>query len=256
MPAPRKPPASTKSAKPPKAARPQAAPPLPVYPPEQAPTDAAEQLMEAAERLFAELGVEHAPLRQVVAEAGQRNVSALHYHFGSRPELVARMLERRLRLINAMREQYVDRLVADGEERHPRALARAIVEPLARAIRETSWGPRYAQILAQATLSPRALAEENIPDEVISALLRLRRMAVRALPGLSGRALDERLAWATESVVVALALMARDPVARLTPATLDNLIDFTAGALVAPLSTAPAPASGPVSQRGIGRRFT
>ena len=47
-----------------------------------------ERLIVAAERLFAEHGFDGVTLKQITAEAGQRNASALQYHFGSRVDLV------------------------------------------------------------------------------------------------------------------------------------------------------------------------
>ena len=47
------------------------------------PSATAERLLLAAERLFAARGVDGVSLRQVNVEAGQRNLSAAHYHFGS-----------------------------------------------------------------------------------------------------------------------------------------------------------------------------
>lgn len=51
-----------------------------------------ELLLRAGERLFAEQGIHRVPLREINALAGQRNPSALHYHFGSRDGLVEAIL--------------------------------------------------------------------------------------------------------------------------------------------------------------------
>jgi AcrR family transcriptional regulator len=49
-------------------------------------------LILAAERLFAEQGIEAVALRHVNQAANQRNMSAAHYHFGSREGLVRAVL--------------------------------------------------------------------------------------------------------------------------------------------------------------------
>lgn len=49
-------------------------------------------LILAAERLFAEHGIEGVALRQVNQAANQKNMSAAHYHFGSRDGLVLAVL--------------------------------------------------------------------------------------------------------------------------------------------------------------------
>ncbi len=51
-------------------------------------------LMRAAEQLFAQHGVDRVSLREIAIAAGQRNVSAATYHFGSKRELIEAILER------------------------------------------------------------------------------------------------------------------------------------------------------------------
>jgi AcrR family transcriptional regulator len=50
-------------------------------------------IMDAAERLFAERGIDAVSLRTINTEAGY-SVAALHYHFGTRDGLVRALLER------------------------------------------------------------------------------------------------------------------------------------------------------------------
>jgi AcrR family transcriptional regulator len=54
--------------------------------------DTRARLVTAAAHLFARRGIEGTALRDVVAFAGQRNASAVQYHFGGRWELVAAIL--------------------------------------------------------------------------------------------------------------------------------------------------------------------
>jgi AcrR family transcriptional regulator len=56
--------------------------------------DARDWLLDAAERLFAERGIDGASLRSISAAAGLTS-AALHYHFASRDELVIAVLQRR-----------------------------------------------------------------------------------------------------------------------------------------------------------------
>jgi AcrR family transcriptional regulator len=52
-----------------------------------------DKLLRAALHLFARQGLD-VPLRDINELAGQRNASALHYHFGGRPELVRAIIDR------------------------------------------------------------------------------------------------------------------------------------------------------------------
>jgi AcrR family transcriptional regulator len=62
------------------------------------------RLVVTAERLFAEHGIDGVSLRQIAAEAGSGNNSAVHYHFGSKHGLIAAIFEHRLpQLINERR---------------------------------------------------------------------------------------------------------------------------------------------------------
>src|SRR5215469_11626488 len=72
--------------------------------------ETSEELLNAAERLFAERGVENVALTEIVIAACQRNRSAVHYHFGSRDGVLTAVLNRRLQSINARREAALDAL--------------------------------------------------------------------------------------------------------------------------------------------------
>ena len=67
------------------------------------------RLVLAAERLFALHGIDGVSLRQVAAEAGSANNSAVHYHFGSKDALVAAIFEHRLPQIIRERRLLVTR---------------------------------------------------------------------------------------------------------------------------------------------------
>ncbi|GAA2443882.1 TetR family transcriptional regulator [Actinomadura vinacea] len=54
------------------------------------------QIVAAAERLFAQHGIEGVSLRQIGAEAGNGNKSAVQYHFGTKDRLLQAIFEHRL----------------------------------------------------------------------------------------------------------------------------------------------------------------
>jgi AcrR family transcriptional regulator len=56
--------------------------------------DTRDRLLDAAQELFARTGSWTTPLARVVRAAGQRNESAVQYHFGSREELIYALIER------------------------------------------------------------------------------------------------------------------------------------------------------------------
>src|SRR5262245_25019066 len=121
-------------------------------------------IVEAAERLFAERGIEAVSLRDVNLAAGQRNHSAAQYHFGDRAGLIAAVFEARMTTINEHRH----RLLAGLDQDDPlAALAGVLVAPLVDAVAATpSW---YARFLARArwdTLAGDVLAEHPAGSSV------------------------------------------------------------------------------------------
>src|SRR3546814_12227805 len=62
-----------------------------------------ERILDTAERLFAEHGIDGVSIARITAEAGQRNASALQYHFGTRTDLIREIFARRMAVVNARR---------------------------------------------------------------------------------------------------------------------------------------------------------
>lgn len=85
-------------------------------------------LIEAAERLIAEEGPS-VSLRQVVSAAGQRNSSAIRYHFGSRDELIGAVVDARQSVFEPKRLRFLVELESAGEVT-ARGLVRALLEPV------------------------------------------------------------------------------------------------------------------------------
>ena len=72
------------------------------------PTKARTRLLATAERLIGERGIE-VSLREIAAAAGQRNNSAVHYHFGGRDALIESIVDLRQQPMESQRlEMYAD----------------------------------------------------------------------------------------------------------------------------------------------------
>jgi AcrR family transcriptional regulator len=78
------------------------------------PLSTKEQIVLAAERLFAERGYEGVSLREIGAAAGSGNNSAVQYHFGSKEQLVAAIFENRLTYIDDRRALLIAQLEPHG----------------------------------------------------------------------------------------------------------------------------------------------
>lgn len=108
-----------------------------------------DELLDAAELLVAERGVEGVSLREIGAAAGQRNNSAAQYHFGSKAGLLAAVLERRMGPINSRRLELLDKLDDDDVA----GLVDAWFRPFAEAVLvDPPTG--YARFIAQVVTHP------------------------------------------------------------------------------------------------------
>jgi AcrR family transcriptional regulator len=103
------------------------------------------RLLDAAERLIGERGVDAVSLRAINAAAGS-NVAAAHYHFGSKEALVRAVLERRM---SVLAEQRIAQLEAIEHDPAPaaRAVAAVIIGPLF-SLASHADGARYVRFLA------------------------------------------------------------------------------------------------------------
>ena len=65
------------------------------------------RLLEAAERLYAEQGIEATSLRAITSEAGA-NLASVHYHFGSKEAFTEAVFSRRIVPLNRERLDLLD----------------------------------------------------------------------------------------------------------------------------------------------------
>ena len=200
------------------------------------------QLLDAAERLFAQRGIDKVSIREIVRASGQANLSAAHYHFGSREALVVALVQRRMQVINAWRHQALDAVQAAGRGHDVRAIVSATVGVLADVVCRQPWGPDYVCITASATFDPQRLLRELIDPDSISGLVRCNQMLRGLLPGLPAQVFRERMRLVNNETAYSVArwVRAHGPVTPEQRGRFDamvlNLIDFLAAGLQAPVT--------------------
>jgi AcrR family transcriptional regulator len=191
-----------------------------------------DRLISAAEELFASHGIDGVSLREINRVAGAKNASALQYHFRDRDGLLDALMAKHRRDVEARRHAMLDAYEADGRP-DLRALAGALVRPMAAKLADKDGGPEYLQILADLMNRPRAVVDPADADPS-SSIYRWRQFV--------GQILDEdvtRLHRRYVSIRFSAVEIGRR--ARSGPHTDDrlfvsDLVDLVTGVLSAPLS--------------------
>lgn len=75
--------------------------------------DTKQKILDAAERLIAEQGYAATSLRQIIAEAGV-NLASVHYHFGSKEELLDGVVMRKVGPVNERRLELLAQYEAEA----------------------------------------------------------------------------------------------------------------------------------------------
>jgi AcrR family transcriptional regulator len=123
-------------------------------------------LLDAAERLIAERGFE-VPLRDIARAAGQRNNSAVNYHFRSRQDLLDAVVARRLLPMERERERMLDEL-GEHDAGDVHALMRILVLPLLQL--ESTHYARFLQVVGPRLRNEPMDSAETAWPRVLDAL--------------------------------------------------------------------------------------
>lgn len=174
-------------------------------------TETKTALLDEAERLFAERGVWAVTNREITEAAGQKNVSALNYHFGSRSALLGAVLVRRGSELDAHRAELLAELPDDAPTRdlvgvlvsvYAGALGTSggldyvrVVDQLRAGLADWRTGPAAADVHLQRTLSileerPDAKPEVRSQRLIAMMMLMVGMTAARAQSIADGLGLD------------------------------------------------------------------
>jgi len=92
--------------------------------------DTKSQIKAAAQLLFARHGVDAVTIQQIVAAAGQRNNAALHYHFGTKEELIRQLVVDGAAVLDARRQGMLREIEARGGPADIREVLLVLVMPV------------------------------------------------------------------------------------------------------------------------------
>jgi AcrR family transcriptional regulator len=202
---------------------------------------AQQQLIAAAERLFAESGIDAVSLRQINVAAKQKNSSAAHYHFGSKEALILAIYGARMESVNIRRESALAGLEAGNQQQDIRALVETIVQPIVDEIDADDSGSAYIGFMAQAIGHPQLDLAALWQQEHSDGLVRVLKLLQAALPHLQEPLFGQRFGLAFEQIIHSLAdrekLRGSDTGFKVhSDLFLSNLIDSIAGSMTAAIS--------------------
>ena len=199
-----------------------------------------EALLLAGERLIAELGIDGVSLRQINTEAGQRNSSAAHYHFGSKEALVRAIFEYRMENVNRKRQaKLTDMLACCPGNPQPRQLIATLVDPVVDEIETSDGGSHYIRFLSQAISHPQTDTNQYMQTLQADAASTIFKLLRRSLPDIPETILGQRFGLMWEMIIHSLADRERDSELKARSQHIDkklfihNLIDTATGALTA-----------------------
>jgi len=205
-------------------------------------SDTRAALILAAERLIAENGIDGVSLRQINTEAGQRNSSAAHYHFGSKDALIRSIYDYRLGSVNRRRQDLLDTVRAAGREHDVRSIVATIIKPIVDEIEDSEGGSFYIRFLSQAIGHPQATTRDYFDSMLTDAAMTAYELIRTALPEVREPVLGQRFGLMWEMIIHSLADRERfrrpgasnDSIE--SERFVNNLIDVVAGGLGAPVS--------------------
>lgn len=119
-----------------------------------------QSLISSAEKLIAEKGLANVSTRDVLAASGQRNQSALQYHFGGKDGLIQAVVSARSETLDARRLELLSEV---GDSGSIKSLVAVLVRPLAELASDADGaGRQHLIFLGQAITRPGFETEQAI----------------------------------------------------------------------------------------------
>ncbi|MEC7764298.1 MAG: TetR/AcrR family transcriptional regulator [Pseudomonadota bacterium] len=201
------------------------------------------KLMTAAERLFALQGIDGITNRHILVEAGQRNESALQYHFGTRDGLIESILEWRMSPINEFRNMLIDQVETEGRTLSMRDLISAIILPLCEPVRTQEGTNYYNRFLVAIEQSPERTIDGFTRGKYDSGIQRVTALMDAQLSHMSPSVRRQRfgmlaamITFGVANIETVMSRRTKDGGTFNLDRAIENLIDMCTGAIEAPVS--------------------
>jgi AcrR family transcriptional regulator len=214
--------------------------------------DTKRKLLDAAERLFSEQGYGAVSLRQIIAEA-EANLAAIHYHFGSKQELLDEVVLRKAGPVNRERLARLDRLEAAPVAPRVEQVLEAFLMPMAEAAGQN---PAFCKLMGR--MQAEGILTEVVARNFQPMLGRFLGALRKAVPDLP----ENEFRWRVHFMQGSIAhTMSSDPAPLAGaedvggfPGRIERLIAFLSGAFRAPAGIASNRASKRVARKSVVRK--
>ncbi|MGI9281093.1 MAG: TetR/AcrR family transcriptional regulator [Endozoicomonas sp.] len=163
-------------------------------------TDAKEALVKAAEKLIAERGLDAVSDREIARAAGQKNNSAVQYHFGDRAGLINAILDYRMIPLNQKRHEMLDEALNQESPPTTRDLVKVLVIPYMDHLKASREESSYISLISQLfQRGNQQIVAMDTPRS--SSLVRMTEAFGTILPQLSVKELYARLTFMGSMVI-------------------------------------------------------
>lgn len=198
-------------------------------------------LMEAAEKLVAKKGIKNVSIKEIVKEAGQKNESALQYHFGSLQGLIHAIVDKRSLETQMLRAELLTELKSNSREITLRDVCRLMVMPSFLLGRRSPGYRRYILSFSQdLALKSNTLAFVNRHGGGGESGQETSELMQAQLRDLDSHTLQERTQSAVRLASISMGHHARSKGAfrgETSDLFISNLLDAMVGLLSAPVSS-------------------
>lgn len=170
-------------------------------------------ILDAAEKLFAEVGMEAASIRQITAAAGV-NLAAVNYHFHSKDHLALEVVGRGLQSLNDERIALLDAVEAEAAAKGEVAPLEKVLEAFIRpSVEDKASGERREEaficLMSRCFQEPKPEIQAFVSQQFSEIIRRFDTAILRAVPGLKPEELFWRMSFFVGSLHHSLSVWAR-----------------------------------------------
>ena len=151
------------------------------------PQDTKSRILDVAEELFSEQGLDRVSVRHIT-EAAKVNIASVSYHFGGKEELIAAVFERRISPVNQARVAALDKLETKAGTKAPNVeqIMEAFIRPAVECCEDDDKGARaFGKLFGRSLAETRPELEQWLRRQFQPVAARMEKALMRALPHLS-----------------------------------------------------------------------